>query len=59
MTEEQSARYGQVFKDKAEARLLPSESASTEMVGPELSISVATLEHWRVETLSISALRQC
>ena len=44
------ARYGQAFKDKAVARLLPPESASIETVGRELSISVTTLERWRAET---------
>lgn len=36
------ARYGQAFKDKAVARLLPPESAAIETVGRELSISVTT-----------------
>jgi len=49
------ARYGQAFKDKAVARLLPPESASIEMVGRELSISVTTLERWRAEALSMPA----
>ena len=46
------ARYGQAFKDKAVARLLPPESASVQTVSQELSISVATLERWRAEALS-------
>jgi transposase-like protein len=46
------ARYGQAFKDKAVARLLPPESASVETVSRELSISTATLERWRADALS-------
>ena len=46
------ARYGQAFKDKAVARLLPPESAPIETVARELSISVTTLERWRAEALS-------
>ncbi|WP_028208686.1 transposase, partial [Paraburkholderia nodosa] len=46
------ARYGQAFKDKAVARLLPPESASVEAVANELSISTSTLERWRADALS-------
>lgn len=46
------ARHGQVFKDKAVARLLPPESAPIETVVRELSISVTTLERWRAEAFS-------
>ena len=49
------ARYGQAFKDKAVARLLPPESTPTETVARELSISVTTLERWRAEMLSMPA----
>jgi len=41
------ARYGQAFKDKAVARLLPPESAALEVVSRELGIGVGTLERWR------------
>jgi transposase len=41
------ARYGQAFKDKAVARLLPPESASLADVAPEFGVSVKTLEKWR------------
>jgi transposase len=41
------ARYGQAFKDKAVARLLPPESAALEMVSREMGIGVGTLERWR------------
>jgi transposase len=37
------------------ARLLPPESAPVEQVSRELSISVATLERWRSEALSMPA----
>lgn len=49
------ARYGQAFKDKAVARLLPPESAPIETVARELSISVATLARWRADALSSPA----
>jgi hypothetical protein len=55
------ARYGQAFKDKAVARLLPPESADLAVVSREMGVSVATLERWRasgsmpfcVETLRV------
>ena len=46
------ARYGQAFKDRAVARLLPPESASVETVSRELGVGVATLERWRSGSLS-------
>jgi transposase len=46
------ARYGQAFKDKAVARLLPPESAAVEAVAQELGVSAATLERWRSDALS-------
>jgi len=36
------ARYGQAFKDKAVARLLPPESAAVEAVAQELGVAAAT-----------------
>lgn len=50
------ARYGQAFKDRAVARLLPPESASVETVSREIGVAVATLERWRSEALSMPAL---
>ena len=41
------ARYGQVFKDRAVARLLPPESATLELVAREVGIGAATLARWR------------
>ena len=46
------ARYGQAFKDKAVARLLPPESAALEAVSRELGIGVGTLERWREDAQS-------
>jgi transposase len=46
------ARYGQAFKDRAVARLLPPESASPEDVAREVGVGVDTLERWRSEALS-------
>jgi len=43
------ARYGQAFKDRAVARLLPPESAATDVVARELGIGADTLERWREE----------
>jgi len=46
------ARYGQAFKDRAVARLLPPESAPVKAVSRELGVSVATLERWRSAALA-------
>ncbi len=46
------ARYGQTFKNKAVARLLPPESESLEVVSRETGISVGTLERWREDAQS-------
>lgn len=51
------ARYGQAFKDKAVARLLPPESADVAVVSRELGVSVATLERWRAAALASGAQR--
>ena len=47
------ARYGQEFKDSAEARLRPPECAPVDVVPPEIGWSVPTLERARSETLSM------
>ncbi|MDF1483550.1 IS3 family transposase, partial [Extensimonas sp. H3M7-6] len=49
------ARYGQVFKDKAVARLLPPESAAVEVVAREIGIGVDTLQRWREDVQSMPA----
>ncbi len=46
------ARYGQGFKDRAVARLLPPESAAVEEVALEIGIGAGTLERWRSDALS-------
>lgn len=46
------ARYGQAFKDRAVARLLPPESAALEDVSREVVIGVDTLQRWRSEALA-------
>lgn len=46
------ARYGQAFKDKAVARLLPPESAALELVSREMGIGMGTLERWREDAQS-------
>lgn len=52
MTEDELARYGQAFKDRAVARLLPPESAPLEVVAREIGLGEATLERWRAEALT-------
>ena len=49
------ARYGQSFKDRAVARLLPPESAALELVSKEVGIAVGTLERWRDNVQSMPA----
>ena len=46
------ARYGQKFKERVVARLLPPESSSVEAVSQTVGISVTTLERWRAEVLA-------
>jgi transposase-like protein len=46
------ARYGQAFKDRVVARLLPPESASVEDVAREVGVGAQTLERWRSDVLS-------
>ena len=45
------ARYGQDYKDRVVARLLPPESAPVERVSAEVGVSAATLERWRAQAL--------
>ena len=49
------ARYGQQFKDKVVARLLPPQSSPVETVSAGIGIGVGTLERWRVEALARAA----
>ena len=46
------ARFGQQFKDRAVARLLPPESAPIDVVSREIGVSVDTLERWRAQALA-------
>ena len=46
------AQYGQTFKDRAVARLLPPESAAIEVVALEIGIGPGTLERWRDDARS-------
>jgi transposase len=46
------ARYGQAYKDRVVARLLPPESAVIDVVSREVGVSVATLERWRADALA-------
>ena len=49
------ARYGQAFKDKAVAKLLPPESATLEVVAREVGVAAATLQRWREDAQSMPA----
>src|SRR3954451_19793216 len=46
------ARYGQRFKERVVARLLPPESSPVEAVSQTIGIRVGTLERWRAEALA-------
>ena len=46
------ARYGQTFKDRAVARLLPPESAALDLVARDVGIGAGTLERWREDAQS-------
>ena len=46
------ARYGQAFRDRIVARLLPPESAAIDVVSGEVGVSVGTLERWRAQALA-------
>jgi transposase-like protein len=52
MTENELARYGQAFKDRAVARLLPPQSAALDVVARDVGVSTDTLERWRAEALA-------
>lgn len=51
-TEDELARYGQAFKDRAVAKLLPPQSASPEAVATEVGVSADTLQRWRAQALA-------
>lgn len=50
------ARYGQAFKNKVLAKLLPPNTASLEEISREVGVSVDTLERWRAESLTTAAM---
>jgi transposase len=52
------ARYGQTYKDRVVARLLPPESSAVEVVSREVGVSAATLERWRAEALAVAVGEQ-
>ena len=49
------ARYGQAFKNKVVAKLLPPNTASIEELSREVGVSVDTLERWRAQALTTPA----
>jgi len=46
------ARYGEAFRNRAVARLLPPESAHIGALAKEIGVSIQTLERWREEVQS-------
>ena len=52
MTENELARYGQAFKDRAVARLLPPHRAARDVVARAVGVSTDTLQRWRAEALA-------
>ena len=46
------ARYGEAFRNRAVARLLPPESANVGVVASEIGVSMQTLERWREQAQS-------
>jgi transposase len=46
------ARYGEAFRNRVVARLLPPESAKVGVVAKEVGVSVQTLERWREQAQS-------
>ena len=46
------AGYGQAFKDRAVARLLPPESAAVESVADSVGVGAGTLQRWRDDAQS-------
>src|ERR1017187_1032972 len=46
------ARYGEAFRDRAVARLLPPESAAVEVVAREIGVGARTRERWREQARS-------
>ena len=49
------ARYGQLFKDKAVAKLLPPQSEALDVVARDLGVGAGTLERWRDQAQALPA----
>ena len=49
------ARYGQAYKDRVVARLLPPESAEVDEVSRAVDLSVTTLLRWRAEAVATAS----
>ena len=49
------AKYGQTFKDRAVARLLPPQSSSLASVSSEVGVTTATLLRWQADSLRVPA----
>ena len=50
------ARYGQAYKDRVVARLLPPESAEVDEVSRAVGLSVTTLLRWRAEAVATASV---
>ena len=50
------SRYGQAYKDRVVARLLPPESAEVDEVSRAVGLSVTTLLRWRAEAVATSSV---
>lgn len=50
------ARYGEAFRNRAVARLLPPESVNVGVVAKEIGVSVQTLERWREDAPRLEAV---
>lgn len=50
------ARYGEAFRNRVVARLLPPESANVGAVAKEIGVSMSTLERWREQAQTRPAL---
>ena len=49
------ARYGQAYKERVVARLLPPESADLDEVSRAVGLSVPTLLRWRADALALAS----
>ena len=52
------ARYGEAFRNRIVARLLPPESANVRLVAEEVGVTMQTMERWREEVQSRPARAQ-